>query len=795
MRGPSMRVLRMPELAAGASEAHQLADLRESWVRIPEREVAPPGRRPVYVLRKQFELGSRPRTAPLRLSAQGVYEAFINGVRVGDEELTPGYTQYAQRIQVQTFEVSRLLRQGSNVITVYLGDGWFRGCLGFRQRADHYGSHVALLADLRLEDGQGAVALRTDASWRFAPSHVTSADLFRGQHEDRRRFDPSISTPEFDDTAWAHVVAHLVDAELVEPTAPPSRRTHLFAPRSISRIAADVHVVDFGQNLNGWVRLKDLGPAGTHITLVHGEALDATGNVTIDNLDAFDDDWNTLKSEQTDTVISAGVEGDVFEPRFTSKGFQFVRVQGLTSLDATDIEAVHVQSDLRTIGGFRCSDERLNWLHDAAEWSFRGNALEVPTDCPTRERSGFTGDWQVFADAAAYLFDVKAWSRRWMADVFLDQAANGNVALTSPAEADVWTRQPDFNGSAGWGDVVTIVPSKMYATYGDVDDLRVSWDAARRWVDYAAGVAATKRHPSRALPVQPHERYLWDFGFHWGEWLEPGCGEPDWNVFYDLDKSEVATAYLAHSAALVTEMARELGKSREVLKHYSEVAAGARAAWCAEFVDETGRLRVRTQASHLRALQFELIPESSRGQVAADLAQLVRDAGSQLGTGFLSTPFLLPVLAEYGYADLAYAVLLQDKAPSWLYMMRRGATTIWEDWNGVSDEGAVKASLNHYSKGAVVSFLHRYVAGLQATAPGYREFRVQPVLGGGLTSAHTWHDSPSGRIEVSWRIAGELFSIDVVVPETAAAQAVLPDGSVHQLEAGRTSRLHCSIPA
>lgn len=782
----------MTESDGARAEYLQLQQLKQHWVRVPEQAVAPAGRRPVYLLRKAFSIDSVPRTATLRLSAQGVYQAFLNGVRVGDEELTPGYTQYEKRIQVQAFEVAAMLLPGANVLAVYLADGWFRGCLGFRQGADHYGDHVALLADMRAGDAEQSV-VRTDASWRFSTSHIVSADFFRGQHEDRRRVDPAALLAGFDDSGWQRALPHTVSADHVSPTAPPSRATHIFTPASVRRIGPETHIVDFGQNLNGWVRLSRLGPAGSLVTLVHGEALDAAGDVTTDNLDAFDDAWNVLKSEQTDSVISAGVDGDVFEPRFTSKGFQFVRVQGLAELTNDDIEAVHVQSDLRRIGGFTCSDERLNWLHRAAEWSFRGNALEVPTDCPTRERSGFTGDWQVFADTAAYLFDVKAWSRRWMEDVFLDQRADGNVALTSPAEFDVWTRQPDFNGSAGWGDVVTIVPSKMYQAYGDIEDLRCAWDGARRWVDYAAGVAETQRHPSRTAPMRPDERYLWDFGFHWGEWLEPGSGAPDWDVFYDLDKSEVATAYLAHSATLVADMSVVLGEPSATTERYREIAAGARQAWCAEFVDPDGQLRVRSQASHLRALVFDLVPEARRAAIAADLAALVREAGAHLGTGFLSTPFLLPVLAEFGYSDLAYEVLLQDSAPSWLHMMGKGATTVWEDWNGIAEDGSVKASLNHYSKGAVVSFLHRYVAGLQQVSPGYREFVVQPIVGGGLTSASVWHESPLGRIEVDWRMVDGGFRLEVQVPRGATAVAVLPDGTKHRLEAGLQTRLHCAM--
>jgi alpha-L-rhamnosidase len=764
--------------------------LRSSWIKVAEPEVAPVGFRPVYLLRKEFEISEVSNEAIIRLSAQGVYEAFLNGKRIGDAELTPGFTKYDSRIQVQEYSVADLLVQGANVLVIHLADGWFRGCQGFRQHGDHFGKHVAALAELTI-DGYSPLKIVTDSTWKVATSHILSADFFRGQHDDRRLFNPSVYLSNFDDSNWGNVLDHSVEAELIAESAPPIKRTHVFAPLSITRVSSNGHVVDFGQNLDGWIRLKKLGPAGNKVTIQHGEALDSQGLVTIDNLDAFDDDWKVLKSEQTDSVISAGVTGDVFEPRFTSKGFQFVQVEGLETLATEDIEAIHVQSDLQLIGGFTCSDERLNSLHKAAEWSFRGNALEVPTDCPTRERSGFTGDWQIFAPTAAYLFDVETWSRRWMTDVLLDQSADGVVALTSPAESDVWTRQPDFNGSAGWGDVVSIVPMAMHWAYGNQIDMDLCFDGSVRWVEFAAKTAATKRHPKRTGEVRPHEKFLWDFGFHWGEWLEAGSKPPTWPDFYDEDKSEVATAYLAHSAHLTMQMAEKLGKSQDVIDHFAAISAGAKAAWCEEFISPDGTLRVQTQASHLRALEFQLVPEALRPKVAAGLVALIHEANDHLGTGFLSTPFLLPNLADAGYVDLAFRILMQDTSPSWLYMLKKGATTVWEDWEGIKEDGSITASLNHYSKGAVVSFLHNYVAGLKATEPGFSEFRVQPHIGAGLTSASTWHRSPRGLISVDWEIVGNLFKLKVGVPVGAKAEAIMPDGSVVKLKSGEMNHVTC----
>lgn len=763
------------------------------WIRVPEASPIPAGHRPVYLLRRDFTAATSVKRAVLRITAQGVYEAFINGRRVGDQELTPGFTQYSARIQVQEFDVTDLVQPGDNAIAVHLGDGWFRGCLGFRQNADHYGTHVALLAELLYTDVTGQQQLATDTSWRVDRSHILSADFFRGQHEDRRLLRPLAYLPGFDDSAWQTPEAHEVSVELVPSVAPGMRRVEILEPVTIRKVSDSAHVVDFGQNLNGWVRLTQLGDAGTLVTLRHGEVLNDIGDVNIDHLAAFDFESGELRPcEQTDSVVSAGIEGDTFEPRFTSKGFQFVRVDGLAELHIGDIEAVQVQSDLRKIGGFTSGDERLNWLHDAAEWSFRGNALDIPTDCPTRERAGFPGDWQVFVPSAAFLYDVDAWSRKWLADVIIDQREDGAIALTSPAESDAWTRIPDFNGSAGWGDAITIVPMALYDEYGTLDAAAQSWEAAVRWVEFGRRMAADARHWSRTGDPSPHERYLWDTGFHWGEWLEPDVQWADAESFFRADKSDVATAYLAHSAALLAQMARLLGKPEQVVADYAALASNARDAWAHEFIRPDGSLSVRTQGAHARALKFGLVPEQHRATVAADLVALVRAASMHLGTGFLSTPFLLPVLADHGYSDVAYELLLQESAPSWLYMRNRGATTVWESWDGIRDDGTVNVtSLNHYSKGAVINFLHHYIAGLRSEAPGYREFVVKPVVGGGVTSASTWHDSPQGRIEVDWRIEREMFTLEVAAPLGCSARAVLPDGSHRVLQPGVRTRLHC----
>jgi alpha-L-rhamnosidase len=490
-----------------------------------------------------------------------------------------------------------------------------------------------------------------------------------------------------------------------------------------------------------------------------------------------------------DHVISAGRDGDVFEPRHTTHGFQYVRVEGHPGeLAAADVTGVVVHTDMRRTGWFSCSDARINALHEAAVRSFRGNACDIPTDCPHRERAGWTGDWQLYVATAAFLYDVAGFSAKWLRDVAVDQGSDGTIANISPSAPAEGLESPVkfLHGAAGWGDAIVIVPWEIYRAYGDVGLLEELWPNMVRWLDRTERMAAAGRHLARTGPVRPHERYLWDTGFHWGEWLEPGdTMSGPFEEFVARDKSDVATAFFARSAELASRIATILGRGADAAR-YAVLAAAVRDAWQAEFTGQDGTIRPATQATIVRALRFGLVPDDRREAAAAQLARLIRDAGTHLGTGFLATPDLLPALADAGHQDLAYELLFQHTPPSWLGMIDKGATTIWERWDGIDDDGVPHASLNHYSKGAVISFLHRYTAGIRiGDEPAYRAFRVQPLPGGGLTSASAAHESPYGRIESSWSLAGNLLRLDVLVPPSTTATVVLPGRPAQRAGPGR----------
>jgi alpha-L-rhamnosidase len=728
--------------------------------------------RSARVLRHTFRLDAPATQARIYATAHGIYETFLNGARVGDVELAPGFTSYPTTLHVQVYDVGALLVAGDNRWEVVLSDGWWRGRVGFFQSADGYGSTLAFLGQLHADE----IVVATGPEWESSDGRLLSADLMAGQVEDHR------AGPE----VWRPVtVANQDLGSLAYSPAPPTRRVEEIRPVAVTRIGSDRQVVDLGQNINGWLRLRGLGPRGTELKIVHGESLDPTGDVTQDHLspDLFGID---VQVGMVDRVVAAGTPEEVFEPRQTTHGFQYARIEGHPDrLTPDDVSGVVVHTDLRRTGWFRCSDERLNRLHDITEWSFRDNACEIPTDCPQRERAGWTGDWQLFVPTGAFLYDVAGFSVKWLRDLAAEQLDDGRITNYAPdplrQRVTSTVQWQQMQGSSGWGDAIVMVPWELWRAYGDRDALAEFWPSMLSWLDFATKAARTYRHSNRqdARPEPaPHEEFIWDGTYHWGEWLEPGAQPHD---HVKIDQGSVATAFLYHSAALAARIGRELGHDGEA-RHFDNLAVNVLEAWRTEFIGPAGTLTPDTQANHVRALAFGLVPDELRAQTAERLVDLIRAAGTHLGTGFLATPYLLPVLADTGHLNVAYELLLQDTPPSWLAMVERGATTVWESWEGIDEEGRAHDSLNHYSKGAVISFLHNYTAGIKLLDghPAYRRFRIEPRPGGGITWAEAVHDSPYGRIESSWRTEGSGLRLTVTAPPGTVAEVVSPDGSLRE---------------
>ncbi len=772
------------------------ADWTAEWISPVEHGDAGYGARGAHRLARRFDAADVV-DARLYSTALGVYEARINGHRVGTAELSPGSTSYDLTLYAQAADVTDLLIDGSNSLDIELSDGWYRGQVGAFRLPAGWGTTLGARVELHLtlSDGSRHV-IRTDAEWTSVESAVTRADLMDGQTTDLRISD---RTPE------PVIVGAVSGPSISWSPAPPIRVVETRDAVHVTRPSADAWVLDFGQNASGWLRVTDLGPAGTRTVIDYGEYVAPDGDLSTSHLNSTRPGEPEIVFVQRDEVVSSG-GGESFEPRHTVHGFQYARVsrQG-APFDPATAQMRIVQTDLRRTASFESSDQGLNRLHEIADWSFRGNAVDVPTDCPTRERLAWTGDYQVFAPTAARLYDVLGFTRKWLRSVRDDQLDDGRVANFSPDGRRIKLNLDDqfamMTGSSGWGDAITFVPWEMYETYGDAGVLAENWDAMVRWVEWTLGAAATTRHHGRVQRSSeplPHEQYLWDGTFHWGEWTEPVPKAEDGSrldpiktnpmAWFMADKGEVGTAYLYRSTRILAGAAIVLGRPEEAAR-YAEIADRVLDAWRTEFLSADGRSVQDTQAAYVRALSFGLIPEQLRPAAAQRLVELIRDAGTHLGTGFLSTGDLLPVLAETGHADVAYELLLQRSAPSWLHMIDKGATTVWEDWEGIDDAGVAHESLNHYSKGAVIRFLHTHTLGLrqETGSIAWESFMIAPVPGGGLDWAKGHFDSPQGRIDVEWRIEGDQMRIEVDVPAGSRATVVFPDGTTHRVGPGAFS--------
>ncbi|MFP3466498.1 family 78 glycoside hydrolase catalytic domain [Leifsonia sp. SIMBA_070] len=771
-------------------------DWTGAWISPAEPDTGERGQRPGHLLRGDFTVEAPVVRARLYATALGVYEAFVNGERAGTAELSPGSTSYDTTVYAQATDVTSALSAGANRLELLLTDGWFRGQVGAFHAPAAWGEQVAARAELHLTFADGSRrVIATDGTWTDWTSPLIRADLMDGQASDLTR-EPELLGPVRVDVVAAPPISW--------SPAPPVRRVEERAVQSLTRTASGAWIADFGQNTSGWLRIADLGPRGARTVIEHGEHLDPSGDLDMSHLDSERAGDGLVELDQRDEVVSDGAPGTVFEPRHTVHGFQYARItrDDDRPLAPESLTMEVVQTDLDAAGSFRCSDDDLNRLHEVSAWSFRGNAVDVPTDCPQRERLGWTGDYQVFASTAVRLFDVHGFTRKWLQSVRDDQLDDGRIANFSPDGRQV-KHHPELQiaqmtGSAGWGDAVVHVPWVLYETYGDEGELAANWDAMVRWVEWALETARTKRHPSRlqrsAEPL-PHEQYLWDGSFHWGEWCEPkvrtadgGFIDPvqdDPMAWFMEDKGEVGTAYLYRSTSTLARIAAVLGREGDAA-HYADLAGRIRDAWRTEFLTPEGRTVKDTQAAYVRALSFGLIPEDRRSSAADRLVELIHAAGMHLGTGFLSTADLLPTLVETGHADVAYRLLFQRTSPSWLGMLDRGATTIWEDWDGVDEEGRAHESLNHYSKGAVIRFLHTHLLGLDQApdSVAWESFVLRPVPGGGVTWAEGTHTTSQGTIEASWRIADGTMTISGRVPAATRGVVVLPDGRTVEVGPG-----------
>ncbi|WP_062521483.1 alpha-L-rhamnosidase [Demequina silvatica] len=705
--------------------------------------------------------------ARLVATAHGVYEATVNGIPATESVLNPGWTSYEWRLQYQEFDVTEQVAAGPDAVEleVLLGNGWYRGALGFDGAKVDYGHEIALLAALEVTFADGTTqTVATSPAWAARASSTTANSLYNGQTIDGRI--------EAGETLVVRET-ELDRSRLLPQVGPLIVRHEVLAPVTIWTSPAGRTLIDFGQNLVGWLRLTVAGEAGTEITVRHAEVLEH-------------DELGTRPlraAEATDRFILSG-DTDVFEPTFTFHGFRYAEVTGWPGdIDPDAVEAVVVHSDMRPTSSFECSSPLVNQLIHNSIWGQKGNFLDVPTDCPQRdERLGWTGDLSAFAATASFQFDTADMLHKWLLDLAEEtrHAQEGAVPNVVPdplkyVTGGVFDLFPKFP-SAIWGDAAVWVPEALWHAYGDRD----------RLAEYYPGMVLHLEGVEKRLSPTG----LWEEQFQFGDWLDPDA-PPEAPFKAKADNSVVATACLYRSAAFAATTARELGLEDDA-QRWDALAARTRAAFNEHYVAADGVILSDCTTVYALAICFGLLDEDMQAKGAARLAELVRERGHIITTGFAGTPFVTWALSENGYLEDAYALLLQTECPSWLYAVTMGATTIWERWDSMLPDGTINpgemTSFNHYALGAVADWIYQVVGGIRAAAPGYAAIRIQPQPGPGIDWVKVAHESPVGRIAVEWSVSADGFVLDIDSPPGVPVEAVLPDGTVVAYEGG-TRRL------
>ncbi len=712
--------------------------------------------------------GTKPDGARLYITAHGMYHAYLNGTRVGDAVLTPGTSEYKKRLEYQTYDVTALIKDGDNEIEVILGDGWYRGKSGMNNTAGNlYGTDISLLAQLEVE---GSPILLTDGSWQASQSGpIMKNGLDFGELTDARRVPDDWHSVRIEEFGYENLVCS---------NNVPVKEKEEFTGKCITTPEGKT-VIDFGQNMAGYVSFTVEAHAGQKVRLVHGESLDKDGNFTIENFQNANHTPEKRVPQEINYICKEGMNH--YKPSFSIFGFQYALVETDIPVEKFSFHAHAVYSDMEQTGFFECGNAPVNQLFHNSIWSMKGNFADIPTDCPTRERSGWTGDCGAFVKTGAYLMNCYPVLRKWLCEVRAEQCPNGAVPGVAPLNEQVSAFKKLSDGSAGWGDAIGIVPYTLSGFYGTETILEENYDALKRWVDFSVR-RASKTRLRNLGKFGKHAKYTVDKGFHWGEWLEPDVSSV--TVLKDTlmkGAPEVPTAYLAYSSQLLSDIAERLGKEEDRRK-YSEIAEKARAAYH-NLQYKTGRIESERQAQYVRPIALDLISEEEKKDAAKALNELVIKCGYHLNTGFLSTPHLTGALSRYGYTDTAYKLLLQDTSPSWLYSVKKGANTIWETWNGIDEDGNVHDSLNHYSYGAITGWLFDSVAGIRIDGG---RFLVEPQPDRSLGFVKASYDSVYGTIVSSWKYnedKGE-FEYEITVPSNMTAVLRLPGHDEVEVEDG-----------
>ncbi len=736
---------------------------KAEWIVPPMSEESP-------LVRGTFKITRPVKCAIAYFTAHGVYEPFLNGSKVGEAFMAPGYTSYNHHLMYQTYDVTDLLRRGENVIGAEIARGWYLSMMGWTN-PEHYRYNFkeqewAFLGQIVItyKDGTQEI-VGTDGSWKTATGGVLHNTIYDGETFDARREIPDWSTVSFNPSGWGAVrVAGYGYDNLAPQDNEPVETEQTLAAKELIVTPKGELVIDFGQNLVGSEVLSFTGKPGQQITVSHAEVLDRDGNFYTTNL-------RTAKAQSR--YICDGTPRQ-FTTRFTFYGFRYIKIEGISREDIVldDIKAQVRFSAMEPTGSFTCSDELVNRLQSNIQWGLRGNFVDVPTDCPQRdERLGWTGDAEVFARTATFNRGTYAFYSKWLEDVAFDQLPDGQITDIVPMVHGLVGA-----GHVGWADAATIIPWTVYMAYGDPQVLENQYDSMKKWVDYIIGAAG--------------ETCLWNTGWHYGDWLA-----------FDVDNDVAGRSsvtyvpllqqcHFANSASIVADAAGVLGRTGDEA-YYRNVAARAREAFCKAYVTADGYLVSHTQTAYVVALIYDMVPEDMRPLLAEKLKERVENYG-HITTGFLGTSHISNALTACGMDDIAYRLLLHKGYPGWLYPVTMGATTIWERWNSMMPDGSIPDngmnSFNHYSYGAIGDWLYREAAGLKEASPGFKTICIKPHPGGDFTFMRAQQQTPYGKAVSHWKREGSTFTLEVEIPFNTTAEVYVPakDGYIlHKVGSGK----------
>lgn len=723
-------------------------------------------RYPIDCFRKEISVAQEVKRARLYITTCGLYEAKLDGQKIGNFCMAPGYTDYNKRVQYQTYDVTGLLSPGGHRLTVQLADGWYRGSTGAWGLKNQYGTETKLLAQLEITyaDGSSQTVI-TDESWDWSgDGPIRFADNKDGEVVNAN------DTPSY--KGRAKLTEHKVTPSASNNV--PVTEHEEFTP-VVSRAGNGNTILDFGQNMAGYIRFRVTAKKGQRLFFRFGELLDENGNLTQKNIQVS----NKRVTTPLQQIVYTCKEGvNDYKTTFAVFGFRYAEVETDIPLMPENVTAIAVYSDFEQTGFFESSHELLNKFVEATIWSTKGNSLDIPTDCPTRERHGWTGDAQIFFDTANYLFGYAAFSRKYLNDVFDWQKKDGRLPQIAPyggTDFYMWV----MNGSVGWSDAAILIPYRFWKRYGDVGILEQYYDRMKKYARFMISRCGKWGGPY-ARPTGVRSKYIVNCGQSYGEWAEPADVKKMIWLDFAEPHPEVSTAYTAHVMGVMTEIAKLVGKEEDI-PLYREYHAGCREAYQALVRTKRFSLDTDRQAQHVRPLAFGLLDEEQTAYSRKRLIQALGNYGWRLGTGFLSTPLILDVLADIDI-EAAYRLLENEEMPGWLYMPKNGATTVWEAWEGHTSPDAGIASLNHYSKGAVCEWLFRSMCGIRVE--GENHFVIAPRPGGSLTRAKARYRSIYGCVESGWEKCAGNLRFFVTVPANTTATLILPEGTEKHLEAG-----------